>query len=320
MSPEAFRAEHADFLNGMHELYRSLVLMGYIEADDIAWEPESNDHLAHYGYSREAIALIGAMPYPKNSYLQTLEQPPWGPFVPITPGSGPISYSDKDRAYESRLMVYDDLLPPSAVKITYFSVNEGELYIYDMVEKSIITWGIFEKDEMERYHEHPRAAAALVLSGWISKLETLEWIPWTFGDWHRIDTRMDCKDWSVTGTPHIIDELQNGRSSHQKYGKPLPDVDVHASERAWLNNDNSRRLIFEQCGWPDRSRFDRAEFLRRRDEWHQGQLDILQNDEMLVSPEGDVRCEENLNDLQFAFARNWALRHYLRETAGSYAV
>ncbi|GAM87669.1 hypothetical protein ANO11243_056960 [Dothideomycetidae sp. 11243] len=310
---DMIRAEHADFLDGMRKYYETLVLMGYFESDGIAWNAEPNEHLHRLGYSSEAIALINSLPYPKQSYLETIPDPPYGVHVALIPASGPVCYTDETSGAKSaRTIVGDAVLPPPAVKITHMGADEGEDYVYDMPTRSLIRWDDYDDDDcMERYDDQPREPAGQLLSRWIENLETMTWIPWVTNGWHTVD--------ATYPEPEVVAALEKERDTCRRKGRALPALKPGAYDRAWVNNHYSRRLILEQCGWPDQDKFQRDKFLQMREEWHARQLDVLRRDRAAAGQEVDEDSERDIG-YEYMNEGNEGLRRFLRESAGHYAV
>jgi len=177
---------HQPVIDGLTELYQTLVEMQYLPKQLVRLPPhtaadnEDDDETtvnvetgADVGFDEEVMELMQKLPY------ITGDSDDWY----VAPYTHPVSYLKEWRIDGGRdpLDVGRNDLPPHALALTW-GASYGTFLIYDTKTGKITDWvpendKEDEEDEPEGYEHLPSQPAGDVLSLWIKRLKSLEWIP-----------------------------------------------------------------------------------------------------------------------------------------------
>ncbi|KAK5703807.1 hypothetical protein LTR97_002820 [Elasticomyces elasticus] len=230
---------HLALVTGMYNLYMTLVSMGYLEKDEIAWPPQNlrlnaKDWLNH-GLSREVVDVLNLPPLVDFANL-TSDQ------LVILPGATPPDFfaeAASSHATDPRCSGggAENSTPPTWLPLAYRIGYGGIAWYYNVAERSIGMWSQTNDSGTGPLSTVPIVwePAHHVLDGWLGHLRDLSWIPDRPADQGPILALAD-----ILAMPPAL-----GAATHPLY-----------RQQTRLNAFYARRRIYQEHGWPDQYRKD----------------------------------------------------------------
>lgn len=129
---------HLALIRGIHNLYMTLISMGYLDKDEIAWPPQTprlntRDWLDH-GLSREAVELLNLLPLIDFTHLVSDQ-------LVIIPGASPHDFfaeAASSYATDPRCSGGDpgSLTPPTWLPLAFFIGYGGIAWYYNIADRT----------------------------------------------------------------------------------------------------------------------------------------------------------------------------------------
>jgi hypothetical protein len=272
-------SRHGEIVSVLTELYSLLDTLAAVEPQLAPQFPPPDtgvhsptafnaDAARAAGFSAEAITVLSALPYLNVGDHEMHTE--------LQPSTYPISYLGSDLNEDDfscrREMLEDDLMPPSAIQLTWEEGGCGLVYIYDTktstVQKSKSTFGSTRANDTtglvtpwkhwgdptdnSNYFHVPAVSPREVFQPLINKFRSLEYL----------------------GTPPFMEFnddlfLECGRTPPEDW-ENRAKIQFQADYDVW---QAKRKLadIYLECGWDvnvaEQSVFRRAEFIIRREKY-----------------------------------------------------
>lgn len=154
------------------------------------------------------------------------------------------------------------------------------------------------------------------LEHWINHLKNLQWLPWKDDLGWEIEEQQherhkeleDPDSPLVVEIKRTLEREKEQATSQDKNPKPIEELFAHYSrmQKAAHNRYWSRRIIYEESGWPES--FDKELFKRRQDRWNERAKEL--------GASANTKCE-NADEDEQAQVR---LRDFHKAAAGEHAV
>lgn len=133
------QARHAEFINGISKVYRTLIDMNYLQPTEVSFGALVDFKvLRTLGLGDEAISLVGCLPYLSPGIRDQWSHSEDG--IPIAPLSQALTYaSDGLSELQDMRSVMNGMfqLRPHQIKIARCGSSEGEDAIYDLEDSEL---------------------------------------------------------------------------------------------------------------------------------------------------------------------------------------
>ncbi|PQE29372.1 Alpha beta hydrolase fold protein [Rutstroemia sp. NJR-2017a WRK4] len=293
---EFVKAQHGELINGITQVYETLLRMEYIEASEIKRPPHQNlpkEELVTIGLEPEVIALLRYLPF-----LDIHDE--------ISYGTIPYSYLDDVSEAREVLWEGEYDLAPWAVRLASCVATPGifgRTIIYDIRTKRIIQWPNNSPGYTNTYLDLPSVPAKVMLDQWIEWLRDLKEVPWSEGSSRHVQS-------APPAPPSgYIDYIANGL----RIVDPTPDSDQYMLDS--YNKGAAQKRLFVDHGWPDNFRVEEFRIAKQRFERELKKLKKLgmgvKNLVYSVPSDGHV---EAIAEVKTKYSK------FLEESAGSRAI
>ncbi|KAK4554728.1 hypothetical protein LTR86_008230 [Recurvomyces mirabilis] len=224
---------HLALITGMFNLYATLLSMGYLNEDEIAWPPQTSrlnarDWLNH-GLSQVVVDVLNFLPVIDSSNL-TSDQ------LVILPGASPPDFfAEAGSSYATDPRCSGDLescTPPTWLPLAFRIGYGGVGWYYNVTGHSIGMWSQANDLGTGPLSTVPIVwePAQQVLDGWVGHLRNLTWIP---------DRSADQGPIIVLADIQAMPSGSRDAATHPFY-----------QQQTRLNAFYARRRIYREYGWP----------------------------------------------------------------------
>lgn len=287
---------HISLILGCHNIFNILASIGYLNSDQIAWPPHTDNPDFHaeewslVGLGDEVRALIPLLPY-----TEQFEADVMAPYAKSLPYLGEPDLHVRDPRFNE---LDEDLLPPQFLRLTEDVGGEGEVLVYDTLEAQLGWWdtaGTLPQsagEAMRNLDWHP----ATLLSTYAQRILELEWLPNNF----------------TPGGP-VLEEAPATLPPQQQMPTYALPIHWHINR---VNYFRARQHAYKQHGWPGPD-YDRQQALQALENLEVRSREL--EEAMLPRPDRRTVDDERYHPAtQHGQAR--ALTQFLQDAAGSTAL